>query len=124
MFKIVGLDHIVLRTANSHRLVKFYVDILGCQVERINAAIGLTHLRIGNNLLDILTVSEPSPTHKNLEHFCLRITPFNYEELKHYFAQYNIELLRYGDRYSSLGMGPSFYISDPDGNEIEFISEQ
>jgi glyoxylase I family protein len=120
MFKIQGIDHIVLRSMNTEKMLSFYVDILGCTIERVNTTIGLTHLRIGDNLIDLLEIEHPV-TDKNLEHFCLRISPFDYDMLKLYFEKHSIELLRYGNRYSSLGHRNSFYLKDPDGNELEFV---
>jgi len=121
MLKIQGLDHIVLRTCHIDRMQTFYCDVLGCQVERVNKAVGLVHLRAGDHLIDLLHVANPS-TGKNLEHFCLRIQSFNYPHLQKYFHEHGIETLRYDNRYSGLGHGFSFYVSDPDGNEIEFIA--
>ena len=34
MFAIRGIDHLVLRTADVGRLLRFYVDVLGCTVEK------------------------------------------------------------------------------------------
>lgn len=124
MFKVTGIDHLVLRSNNIEKMVNFYVNILGFSIEKINEDIGITHFRMGDHLLDLLKVTEKPSKEKNLEHFCLRILPFDYESLKHYFQQHNIELLRYGKRYSAQGMGDSFYIKDPDGNEIEFIESK
>ena len=123
MLKIQGLDHIVLRTGHIEQMQTFYCDVLGCQVEKINKAIGLIHLRAGDHLIDLLHVDHPS-TGKNLEHFCLRIQSFNYLLLQKHFQEHGIETVCYGTRYSGLGHGFSFYVSDPDGNEIEFIAAQ
>ena len=121
MLKIKGLDHIVLRTNQIDQMQAFYCDVLGCKVERVNKAVGLVHLRAGEHLIDLLYVDQ-SPTGKNLEHFCLRVESFNYDILQKHFQNHGIETLRYGNRYSGLGHGFSFYVSDPDGNEIEFIA--
>jgi len=121
MLKIQGLDHIVIRTCHIDKMQAFYCNVLGCQVERVNKDIGLTHLRAGEHLIDLLHVDQPS-TGKNLEHFCLRIQPFDYTLLQKYFLDHGVETLRYATRYSGLGHGFSFYVSDPDGNEIEFIA--
>ena len=123
MLKIQGIDHIVLRTNQIDRMQTFYCEVLGCQVAKINEAVGLVHLRAGDQLIDLLRVKHPSAG-KNLEHFCLRIQSFNYPDLQKYFHRHGIEPLRYGNRYSGLGQGYSFYVSDPDGNEIEFIAAQ
>ena len=123
MFKIQGLDHIVLRTTHIDQMQIFYCDILGCNVEKINKTIGLVHLRAGEHLIDLLEVDHQS-LEKNLEHFCLRINPFNYTELELYFQSHGIKIMRYGKRFSGLGNGFSCYVEDPDGNEIEFVAAQ
>lgn len=120
MFKIICIDHIVLRTTNQKKLVQFYCAILGCQIEKNQSEIKLVQLRAGDNLIDILEVtSDINFTQRNLEHFCLRITPFHYETLKKYFEDNNISVRHFGHRNSAKGMGWSFYITDPDGNEVE-----
>lgn len=120
MFEIKSIDHIVLRTTQLDKMLFFYCDVLGCVIENKQEAIKLTQLRVGDNLIDLLVVDESiQAKHRNLEHFCLRIAPFNYPQLKAYFEKYEIEAKHFGNRYGSKGMGDSFYISDPEGNEVE-----
>ena len=95
-FKVIGLDHIVLRTSNITKMLHFYCDILGCAIEKQQPEINLTQVRIGDHLIDLVEVSEPISTQaRNLEHFCLRIDPFNYESLKNYFQTHDVPLHRY-----------------------------
>jgi catechol 2,3-dioxygenase-like lactoylglutathione lyase family enzyme len=86
MLKIRGIDHLVLRTADVPRLVRFYVDVLGCTIEREQPAFGLTQLRAGGGLIDLISLdgplgqaggAGPGPEGRNLDHFCLRIDPFD-----------------------------------------------
>ncbi len=121
MLNIQGFDHIVLRTTQLDQMQVFYCDVLSCTVDKINKEVGMVHLRAGEHLIDLLHVDTP-PTDKNLEHFCLRLQSFDYPLLQQYFQKHGIETLRYGKRYSALGTGFSFYVSDPDGSEIEFVS--
>ena len=53
-FAIRGIDHIVLRAREPGRLVAFYRDVLGCPVERAQPQIGLTQLRAGLCLIDVV----------------------------------------------------------------------
>ena len=53
-FNILGIDHVVLRAADPAALERFYVDVLGCTVEKRQAAISLTQLRAGRTLIDIV----------------------------------------------------------------------
>lgn len=123
IFKIDSIDHIVLRTHHIEKMVIFYCDILGCKIEKIQDDIGLTQLRAGDNIIDLIKIDHQlAEADKNLEHFCLRINPFNYDELKKYFFEKNIEILRYANRYGAQGYDWSFYIRDPENNEVELVA--
>ena len=50
-FRILGIDHVVLRAADPDALERFYVDVLGCTVEKRQPAIALTQLRAGRTLI-------------------------------------------------------------------------
>ena len=57
MIRPLAIDHIVLRTDRYEELINFYVDALGCNIERETAKeFGLTQLRAGNALIDIVDV--------------------------------------------------------------------
>lgn len=120
MFEILTIDHIVLRTTQIDKMIHFYCDVLGCRIEKIQKDFGLTQLRAGDNIIDLISVDKAvSDSNRNLEHFCLRVAPFDFEALNNYFRNKGIEIYRYGDRYGSQGVGPSFYLKDPENNEIE-----
>ena len=34
MLEITAIDHIVLRTTNLEAMLKFYIEVLGCRIER------------------------------------------------------------------------------------------
>lgn len=120
MFTIASIDHIVLRTNQLEKMVQFYCDVLNCQIERVQEQFGLTQLRAGENIIDLIKVDHPLiHENQNLEHFCLRISPFNFEDLSEYFKENGVELLRYGQRFGAQGYGWSFYLHDPENNEIE-----
>jgi glyoxylase I family protein len=125
MFTIKSIDHIVLRTNKIKEMITFYCDILGCKIEKEQPDFGLTQLRVGENIIDLLQTDKiDEPKARNLEHFCLRITPFDYEKLKQYFQEKGIEVARYGNRYGAQGYGFSFYLRDPENNEIELVGEK
>jgi glyoxylase I family protein len=120
MFKIVGLDHIVLNTQKAENLINFYCNVLGCTIEREQPDLHLTQLRAGDNIIDIVeNKAYVRLDYNNLKHFCLKINPFNYEECIVYFNKHDIQLYRYGERFGAQGKVHSFYLRDPDGNEIE-----
>jgi glyoxylase I family protein len=127
--KIAGIDHIVLRTANLSEMLRFYCDVLGCNIEReTSAEIGLTQLRAGSALIDLVTVSSklgkigggpPTATENNVDHFCLQLHPVSEDHIRHHLQQHGIEAGEFGDRYGAEGIGRSIYIKDPEGNTVE-----
>jgi catechol 2,3-dioxygenase-like lactoylglutathione lyase family enzyme len=132
MIKPKAIDHIVLRTDRYKDLIDFYCDILGCVVERsLSDDIGLTQLRAGSSLIDIVDVSgelgkaggpASQSTGNNVDHFCLQIEEFDEEELKSYLQGKGIEAGEFQDRYGAQGMGRSLYLKDIAGNNIELCA--
>ncbi len=116
MFKVHCLDHIVLKTTNMDAMLKFYRDVLNCPV--IKETPFAMHLGVGEQLIDLVNVDKKL-TEKNLHHFCLRITPYHYEDLKACFLKYGIAVYGYAERGNSQGPGWSFFIKDPEENVIE-----
>jgi catechol 2,3-dioxygenase-like lactoylglutathione lyase family enzyme len=128
MFRIVGLDHVVLRVTDVGRMVGFYRDILGCSIERERPEIGLTQLRAGRSLIDMVAVESelgrkggvgPGPEGRNMDHFCLRIEPFEPDALARLLASHGLAAGEVKTRYGAEGDGPSIYLTDPEGNTVE-----
>lgn len=128
MIKILEIDHIVLRVINLDRMVRFYVDVLGCTVERRLDDIGLVQLRAGRALVDMVPVdgklgkmggAAPSSEGRNVDHFCFRIASFDESGLRQHLAKFGIAMGEVETRYGAEGDGLSIYISDPEGNTIE-----
>ena len=128
MFSILGLDHVVLRTANVPRMVRFYCEVLGCTVEKERSDIGLTQLRAGNSLIDLVAVdgaigrkggAAPGTEGRNMDHLCLRIEPFDPGALTADLIRHGVMPGEIKPRYGADGQGPSLYISDPEGNVVE-----
>ena len=128
MIHIREIDHIVLRVADLAKMLAFYTDVLGCTVERRQDDIGLTQLRAGSSLIDLVTVdgklgkmggAPPGPEGRNLDHFCLRIDPFDEQAIRLHLAQHGVDAGPTASRYGAEGEGPSIYIDDPEGNVVE-----
>ena len=117
MFTIKGLDHIVLRVADLDRAIDFYCRVLGCREERRVESIGLVQLRAGASLIDLLP-GAPGPD-PNMDHFALRIEPFDAAALRAHLGAQGIAVGEVESRYGAEGAGPSLYIQDPDGNRVE-----
>jgi catechol 2,3-dioxygenase-like lactoylglutathione lyase family enzyme len=124
-FVIQGIDHIVLRVRELPRSLAFYCDLLGCTVERQQPDLGLTQLRAGSSLIDLVTLDgplgagEPPGAGRNLEHFCLTVAPFDESALIAWLAARGVAVGEPASRYGAEGEGRSFYIEDPDGNHLE-----
>ncbi len=129
---IAGIDHIVLRTTRLDEMLEFYCGVLGCTLERqTSAELGLTQLRAGSALIDLVTVDSdlgrlgggaPSRADNNLDHFCLQLQPISEQEIRDHLASHGIESGEFADRYGAQGMGKSLYIKDPEGNTVELKS--
>ena len=124
-FAVQGIDHIVLRVQELQRSLAFYRDLLGCPIEREQAELGLTQLRAGRSLIDLVTLDgplgagAPPGAGRNLEHFCLTVAPFEEAAVIAWFRARGVTVHEPGSRYGAQGEGRSFYIQDPDGNRVE-----
>jgi catechol 2,3-dioxygenase-like lactoylglutathione lyase family enzyme len=128
MFTIKQLDHIVLRVTAVDSMVRFYTEVLGCSVERVQEEIGLVQLRAGASLIDLVPVdgklgrmggAAPGKEGRNLDHFCLAIEPFDGEALIAYLESKGVAPGQVESRYGAEGEGPSLYLTDPEGNTVE-----
>ena len=123
-----GFDHIVLRIVDKEKMVAFYRDVLGCPVDWDRPELGLTHVRAGSSLIDLVTVdgklgkpggAAPGPEGRNLDHFALAVRPFDAEAIRVHLAAHGVTVLDEGERYGAEGDGLSIYILDPEGNTVE-----
>lgn len=116
-FEVVALDHVVLRVQDMERSLQFYTQVLGCNEERRVNEIGLVQLRAGSALIDLIPATEDPQSAPNMDHFCIRVRPFDPARLKNYLQAYASGEVE--QRYGAQGMGQSLYINDPDGNVVE-----
>ncbi len=119
-FAIKDLDHVVLRVADVDRAIHFSCEVLGCIEERRLETIGLVQLRAGASLIDLVPAKgAPEVAGGNMDHFCLRIEPFDEAAIRSHLAAHGIEAGEVARRYGAEGHGPSLYLQDPDGNTVE-----
>ena len=124
-FAVREIDHIVLRVRHLPRSLAFYCEVLGCTVEREQPELGLTQLRAGRSLIDLVTLDGPlgarrlAGAGRNLEHFCVTIAPYEESALISWLADRGVPVREPASRYGAEGEGRSFYIEDPDGNHLE-----
>ncbi|HEX6120758.1 MAG TPA: VOC family protein [Dongiaceae bacterium] len=127
-FRIAGIDHLVLRVNDLDRMIHFYCDVLGCRIERVQAELGLTQLRAGRSLIDLVAIDgklgrmgggAPGKEGRNLDHFCVTIDGYDESRIRAYLMERGAAIGEAGSRYGAEGEGPSLYVSDPEGNVVE-----
>ena len=128
MISVQGIDHLVLRVSDVAAMLGFYRDVLGCPVERRQDDIGLIQLRAGCSLIDLVPVdgslgraggAAPGKEGRNLDHFCLRVEPFDESAIRARLEAHGVEAGPLASRYGAEGEGPSLYVTDPEGNVVE-----
>jgi catechol 2,3-dioxygenase-like lactoylglutathione lyase family enzyme len=132
LINVLGIDHIVIRAKNAALMIDFYKNVLGCAVERdMSAEFGLTQLRAGGSLIDIVSVDSilgrkggpaPESTGNNLDHFCLQIEKIDEAVLTAFLVKQNVAVSDFERRYGAEGYGRSIYIKDPEENVVELKS--
>ena len=128
MIHISEIDHLVLRIVDEQAMLNFYCNVLGCKVEKRQDELGLIQLRAGRSLLDLVPVqgklgreggAAPGGEGRNVDHFCFRVDPFNEGEIREHLAKHGISAGATASRYGAEGLGPSIYLTDPEGNVVE-----
>ncbi|MGE0874059.1 MAG: VOC family protein [Burkholderiales bacterium] len=128
MIRIRELDHLVLRVADLEAMLQFYMQVLGCTLERRRDDLGLVQLRAGASLIDLVPVdgklgraggAAPGREGRNLDHFCLRVEPFDEAAIRAQLEAAGVAAGETAQRYGADGEGPSIYVTDPEGNTVE-----
>ena len=120
-FEPLGLDHVVLRVHDQAVSQRFYVDVLGCTVDHVNARISLVQLRFGQALIDLLPADGPPPPEgRGMDHVCLSIRCDDLHAVAASLRARGVALdSDVVPRRGAFGDGPSLYIRDPDGYRLE-----
>jgi catechol 2,3-dioxygenase-like lactoylglutathione lyase family enzyme len=127
MIRLAAIDHVVFRVADLDAAMRFYTEVLGASVEKVQAEIGLWQLRAGTSLIDLVPVdgplgrmggAGPAPEGRNVDHVCFRVLPWDEPAILAHLAGHGIEA-QVAQRYGADGDGPSIYLTDPDGNGLE-----
>ena len=128
MLTIKHLDHLVLRVTDLPAMIAFYTNVLGCSVEKVQETLGLYQLRAGGALIDLVPVdgplgakggAAPGSEGRNLDHFCLRVEPFDADAIIAHLKAHGADPAPVASRYGAEGQGPSVYVPDPEGNVVE-----
>ena len=125
--RIRDIDHVVLRVSDPERMRAFYCDVLGCTVAKVQEKIGLVQLQAGRSMIDLVDVNgmlgkmggePPGKTALNMDHFCLRVEPFDGEAILAFLKGHGVDGGEVVPRFGAEGDGPSIYITDPEGNVV------
>ena len=132
MFQPCDIDHVVLRVTDLERMIRFYCDVLNCVLHWRRPELGLVHLRAGNAMIDLVPVdgplgrkggAAPGVEARNVDHFCLRVHPFDAEAIVGDLKARGVEVGELAARFGAQGEGPSIYVRDPEGNVVELKGE-
>lgn len=125
---VTGFDHIVLRVRDKDRMLAFYCDVLGLSLDRDRPELGLTHIRAGSQMIDLVTLdgplgakggAGPGAEARNLDHYALQVRPFDATAIRAHLAAHGVDIVEEGPRYGADGDGLSLYVRDPEGNVVE-----
>lgn len=128
MIKLREIDHIVLRVQDLDKMMAFYIDVLGCTIEKRQDAIGLIQLRAGASLVDLVPIdgklgkmggAAPGKEGRNVDHFCFRVDGFDEAGILAWLDSHGVAAGPAESRYGAQGEGPSIYVNDPEGNTVE-----
>src|SRR5581483_5662017 len=117
--RLCGLDHVVLRVGDLERARRFYCDVLGCSLDLYRPKLGLMQLRAGAALIDLVPVdgelgrkggAAAGAQGRNMDHFCLKVDPFDPAALKAHLAAHGVAAGEIVERYGAEGTGPSLYL--------------
>ena len=107
---------------------RFYCDVLGATHVAYRPEFGMSHLRAGAAMIDLIEVAgplgrkggaAPGDEGRNMDHLCLRIEPFDAAAIVAHLERCGVAVGEIRDRYGAEGNGPSIYLRDPEGNIVE-----
>ena len=128
MLNIREIDHVVLRVKDIDAMRRFYCDVLGATHLAYRPEFGMSHLRAGASMIDLVEVDGPAGKQggaapgkegRNMDHFCLRVEPFDRDEIVAHLTQHGVAVGDVRNRFGAEGNGISIYLTDPEGNAVE-----
>ncbi len=124
------MDHIVLNAEDIEALVRFYIEVVELEPERLDefrdGKVPFPSVRVNTD-----TVIDLAPRamwegarlslrgRPNLNHFCLTLEKPEWDKLRERLSTWRITTEGPVPRWGAHGHGTSIYFHDPEGNEIE-----
>jgi glyoxylase I family protein len=128
MLNIRGIDHVVLRVRDRRVMETFYCDVLGATLVAYRPELGMSHLRVGAAMIDLVEVegnlgkpggAAPGTEGRNMDHLCLRVEPFDRAGIVAHLKKHGVTVGDIKNRFGAEGNGVSIYLADPEGNTVE-----
>lgn len=121
MVRVVGFDHLVLRSTDVERSLAFYCDELGLAPVRVDewrrGEAPFPSVRVdATTVVDVLAGDRDGV---NVDHLCLVIEPTDLRELA---ESGRFDVVGEGaveGLFGAQGFATSLYVRDPDGNVVE-----
>ena len=107
---------------------RFYCEVLGASHVAWRPEFGMSHLRAGASMIDLITVdgplgrpggAAPGAEGRNMDHFCLRVEPFDTDAIVAHLKKHDVPIGEIRRRFGAEGNGISIYLTDPEGNTVE-----
>lgn len=114
--KVTGIDHVVLHVKDLARSKKFYIELLGMEVEHESS--WQLFLKCGNQGVALFEVEDGSKIHggNEVNHMALRLKSGGHEKVKAVLKEAGCEVS--GRR----GAPQCIYFSDPDGHRLQLLT--
>jgi catechol 2,3-dioxygenase-like lactoylglutathione lyase family enzyme len=128
MLNIREIDHVVLRVKDIDAMRRFYCDVLGAMHVAYRPELGMSHLRAGVSMIDLVEVdgplgkqggAAPGRQGRNMDHFCVRVEPFDQDAIVAHLERHGVAVGEIRNRFGAEGNGISIYLTDPEGNTVE-----
>jgi catechol 2,3-dioxygenase-like lactoylglutathione lyase family enzyme len=114
--KVTGIDHVVLHVKDLSRSKKFYVELLGMEVEH-EYSWG-AFLCCGKQMVALFEVEKGEKIHAGdeMNHMALRLKSGDYEKVRAVLEEQGVKVSgRRGDPHC-------IYFSDPDGHRLQLLT--
>jgi catechol 2,3-dioxygenase-like lactoylglutathione lyase family enzyme len=123
-FNPSGINHITIRVNDIKRAEEFYGDLLGFELVR-KMGQSMAVYRVGDEdtlvLVEAETSYDPSSRDYRVDHFGFYLdSPEEVDELAEFFRENEVTVL---SGPANRKRGRFVFVSDPDGNMIEFFYE-
>ena len=125
MFKPKGLNHITIRVNRIEDSKYFYGEVLGLElIKTMGQSMAVYDVGNGDTLVivEAETSYDPNSRDFRVDHFGFYVDePKQVDELAEYFRKYEVAIV---SGPANRKKGRFLFVTDPDGNMIEFFHEE